>query len=37
MNLLEVIIVVFLIDQIINVIPVFFAKRSDAILNDIKL
>ena len=36
-NLFEVGIEVFLIEQIINDILVFFGKRSDAVLNGIKL
>jgi len=36
-NLFEVGIEVFLIEQIINGILVFFGKRSDAVLNGIKL
>ena len=36
-NLFEVGIEVFLIEQIINDILVFFGKRSDVVLNGIKL
>ena len=36
-NLFEVGIEVFLIEQIINDILVFFGKRSDAVLNGTKL